>query len=170
MRGMVAWLGLREAVIPFRRPPRVAGAAKYPVWKMARFAWTAISSFSALPLKLSLVGGLLMTALGLAYSVWVIYESIVLKTTVRGWSSLVCIQLLFSGAMLTALGLVGDYVARIYEEVKGRPLYVVSEAINLAPDVRPPERALRLIARPFAAISTQEELCSKVRPSNGPVR
>ncbi len=170
MRGMVAWLGLREAVIPFRRPPRVAGATKYPAWKMARFAWTAISSFSALPLKLSLVGGLLMTALGLAYSVWVIYESIVLKTTVRGWSSLVCIQLLFSGAMLTALGLVGDYVARIYEEVKGRPLYVVSEAINLAPDVRPPERALRLIARPFAAISTQEELCSKVRPSNGPVR
>ena len=64
MRGMVAWLGLREAVIPFRRPPRVAGTTKYPAWKMARFAWTAISSFSALPLKLSLVGGLLMTALG----------------------------------------------------------------------------------------------------------
>ena len=91
---------------------------------MARFAWTAISSFSALPLKLSLVGGLVLTAVGLAYSAFVLYEALVLKTTVRGWSSLVCLQLVFSGATLTAVGLVGDYVARIYEESKGRPLYV----------------------------------------------
>ena len=60
-----------------------------------------------------------------------------LRTTVRGWSSLVCLQLLFSGATLTALGLVGDYVARIYEEIKGRPLYVVADALNLASDGRP---------------------------------
>jgi len=148
LRGMVAWLGLREAVIPFRRPPRVAGTTKYPAWKMARFAWTAISSFSALPLKLSLVGGLLLTAAGLAYSAWVIYESIVLRTTVRGWGSLVCLQLLFSGATLTALGLVGDYVARIYEEVKGRPLYVLVEAINLSPGAGPPPRAVVVADRP----------------------
>jgi dolichol-phosphate mannosyltransferase len=148
MRGMVAWLGLREAVILFRRPPRVAGSTKYPAWKMARFAWTAISSFSALPLKLSLAAGLLLTAFGLAYSAWVIYESVVLGTTVRGWSSLVCLQLLFSGAILTALGLVGDYVARIYEELKGRPLYVVSEAFNVPAALTPPARGMRLEARP----------------------
>ena len=148
MRGMVAWLGLREAVIPFRRPPRVAGETKYPAWKMARFAWTAISSFSALPLKLSLAAGLALSAFGLAYSAWVLYEAFVLGTTVRGWSSLVCFQLLFSGATLTALGLVGDYVARIYEELKGRPLYLVSEALNLPPDAAPPPRAMRLGARP----------------------
>lgn len=144
MRGMVAWLGLREAVIPFRRPPRVAGTTKYPAWKMARFAWTAISSFSALPLKLSLAAGLCLTAFGLIYSSWVLYEALVLRTTVRGWSSLICLQLLFSGAILTALGLVGDYVARIYEEIKGRPLYVVTEAINLTPAAGPLARALRL--------------------------
>jgi dolichol-phosphate mannosyltransferase len=114
---------------------------------MARFAWTAISSFSALPLKLSLAGGLCLTAFGIAYSAWVLYEALVLKSTVRGWSSLVCLHLLFSGAILTGLGLVGDYVARIYEEVKGRPLYVVTEAVNLAPDAAPPARALRLGAR-----------------------
>jgi dolichol-phosphate mannosyltransferase len=119
VRGMVAWLGLREAIIPFRRPARIAGETKYSAWKMARFAWTAISSFSALPLKLSLI----------------------LHSTVRGWSSLVCLQLLFSGATLTAIGLVGDYVARIYEEIKARPLYIVSETRNLPEDIRIPARA-----------------------------
>ncbi len=147
VRGMVAWLGLKEAIVPFRRPARVAGETKYPAWKMARFAWTAISSFSALPLKLSLVLGLLLTAFGMAYSVSVVYETIVLKSTVRGWSSLVCLQLLFSGATLTAIGLVGDYVARIYEESKGRPLYIIAEAINLPPAISPPPRGVRLSPR-----------------------
>ena len=152
MRGMVAWLGLREAVIPFRRPPRMAGETKYPAWKMARFAWTAISSFSALPLKLSLAAGLALSAFGCAYSVWVLYETFVLGTTVRGWSSLVCLQLLFSGATLMALGVVGDYVARIYEELKGRPLYILSEAFNVPPDAAQPARAMRLGSRfPTAA-------------------
>jgi dolichol-phosphate mannosyltransferase len=141
VRGMVAWLGLREAIIPFRRPARIAGETKYSAWKMARFAWTAISSFSALPLKLSLIFGLLLTALGLAYTGFVIYETLVLHSTVRGWSSLVCLQLLFSGATLTAIGLVGDYVARIYEEIKARPLYIVSETRNLPEDIRIPARA-----------------------------
>lgn len=133
LRGLVAWLGLKEAILPFHRPSRVAGKTKYPAWKMLSFAWTAISSFSALPLKLSLLGGLMLTSLGLVYLAYVIYETFVLHTTVRGWSSLVCLQVLFSGATLTAVGLVGDYVARIYEELKGRPIYVLSDARNLGP-------------------------------------
>jgi dolichol-phosphate mannosyltransferase len=161
MRGLVAWLGLREAVIPFHRPARVAGTTKYPAWKMARFAWTAISSFSALPLKLALFGGLLLTAAGAVYSVRVLYETFVLQTTVRGWSSLVCLQLLFFGAILSALGLVGDYVARIYEEAKGRPLYVVSEVMNLGPRALAPPRAVCL-ARPAGDAASQRTL-----PANG---
>jgi polyisoprenyl-phosphate glycosyltransferase len=142
VRGLVAWLGLKEAIIPFHRPARVAGSTKYPTWKMLRFAWTAISSFSALPLKLSLFGGLLLTFFGIAYSAYVLYETFVLRTTVRGWGSLVCLHVLFSGATLTAIGLVGDYVARIYEEVKGRPLYVISDVLNLEPRPMPPDRAV----------------------------
>jgi dolichol-phosphate mannosyltransferase len=142
MRGLVAWLGLKEAIIPFRRPPRVAGETKYSLWIMLRFAWTAISSFSALPLRLTLVGGLLLTAFGVVYSIWAVYEKLVLHTTEPGWSSLVCLQLLFSGATLTAVGLMGDYVARIYEEVKGRPLYVLSTALNLDPRAPTPARAV----------------------------
>ena len=139
MRGLVAWLGLKEAIIPFHRAPRAAGTTKYPFWKMARFAWTAISSFSALPLKLSLYGGVMMTACGIGYLLYVLYEALVLRTTVQGWSSLVCLQVLFNGAILTAIGLVGDYVARIYEECKGRPLYVLSEMTNFdTPIIQPP--------------------------------
>jgi dolichol-phosphate mannosyltransferase len=133
LRGLVAWLGLREAIIPFHRPARIAGKTKYPAWKMARFAWTAVSSFSALPLKLALFGGLLLLAAGALYTGYVGYQTLILHTTVPGWNALACLQLLLSGVTLTAIGLVGDYVARIYDEAKGRPLYVVSETSNLEP-------------------------------------
>jgi dolichol-phosphate mannosyltransferase len=147
LRGLVSWLGLKEAILPFHRPSRVAGKSKFTVWKMAGFAWTAIASFSARPLKLSLIGGLSLTTFGLLYSVYVVYETLVLRTTVRGWSSLVCLQALFSGATLTSIGLVGDYVARIYEELKGRPIYVVTEAQNLNTGDNPPPRAVLVYGR-----------------------
>lgn len=169
LRGLVAWLGLKEAIIPFRRPARVAGTTKYPTWKMVKFAWTAISSFSALPLKATLVGGLLLTAFGLIYTGYALFETLVLETTVRGWSSSICFQILFSGATLTAVGLVGDYVARIYEEVKGRPLYVVGEALNVPRSVATPPRGVRLGERepssnsPFAE-PKGDEPCQPTRP------
>jgi dolichol-phosphate mannosyltransferase len=144
LRGLVAWLGLKEAVVPFHRQARVAGVTKYPLWKMLKFAWTAISSFSAIPLKLSLYLGAAMTLCGLIYGLYVLYETLVLGTTVRGGNSLVCLQLLFNGATLMSVGLLGDYVARIYEEAKHRPLYVVSSAINVDPSTPPPRRGVWL--------------------------
>ena len=132
MRGLVAWLGLREVLVPFERRPRAAGETKYPFWKMLRFAWTAISSFSALPLRMAISCGIALSVFGALYSLFSIYQALVLHITVPGWTSLVCIQSLFSGAILLAIGLVGDYVARIYEEAKGRPLYVVQNTANLA--------------------------------------
>jgi dolichol-phosphate mannosyltransferase len=162
LRGLVAWLGLKEAIIPFHRPARVAGTTKYPTWKMVCFAWTAISSFSALPLKLALFGGLLLTVLGALYSLHVVYEALFLDTAVRGWSTLVCLQLLFSGATLSALGLIGSYVARIYEEAKGRPLYVVSEALNLGRRGTAPARAVCL-PRPVDVPTSAHEQPSKLK-------
>src|SRR6185437_8079791 len=73
MRGLVAWLGLREAILPFERQPRAAGETKYPLLKMLRFAWTAISSFSALPLRLSIAAGTLLSCAGFSYLLYVIY-------------------------------------------------------------------------------------------------
>jgi dolichol-phosphate mannosyltransferase len=131
MRGMVAWLGLREVILPYHRQARVAGTTKYSTLKMLRFAWTAISSFSALPLRLSVLLGLLCTATGIGYGIYSIFAAVVLHATVPGWTSLVCLNIVFSGATLICIGLVGDYVGRIYEEAKGRPLYVVADAANI---------------------------------------
>ena len=133
MRGLVAWLGLKEVIVPFRRQVRSRGTTKYSMLKMLRFAWTAISSFSALPLRLSLGAGLFVAFSGFVYLIYTLYAELILKATVQGWTSLVALQVIFSVATLTAIGVLGDYVGRIYEESKGRPLYVLRDAVNIAP-------------------------------------
>jgi glycosyltransferase involved in cell wall biosynthesis len=131
MRGLVAWLGLKEAILPFERQPRAGGETKYSPLKMLRFAWTAVSSFSALPLRLSIVAGVVVSCAGFVYLLRVVYLALWTDTLVPGWASVVVLQCLFSGMILLALGLIGDYVARSYEEAKGRPLYIVTGAFNL---------------------------------------
>ncbi len=131
MRGLVAWLGLKEAILPFERHSRAAGETKYPFWKMVRFAWTAIASSSALPLRLSIAAGVLVSCGGFLYLARVLYLALWTNTLVPGWASVVVLQCIFSGMILLALGLMGDYVAKTYEESKGRPLYVVSSAVNV---------------------------------------
>jgi dolichol-phosphate mannosyltransferase len=131
MRGMVAWLGLREVILPYERNARAAGETKYSVVKMIRFAWTAITSFSALPLRFSVFFGFFVAACGLGYAAYSVFAEKILKATVPGWTSLVCLNIVFSGVTLVAIGLVGEYVAHIYEEAKGRPLYVVSDSANV---------------------------------------
>jgi dolichol-phosphate mannosyltransferase len=130
MRGLVAWLGLKEAILPFERRVRAGGETKYSLWKMLRFAWTAVSSFSALPLRLSVAAGTLLSCAGFLYLLWVLYIAFWTHALVPGWASIVVLQCIFSGMILLALGAIGDYVARNYEESKSRPLYVVTDAVN----------------------------------------
>jgi dolichol-phosphate mannosyltransferase len=133
LRGMVAWLGLKEAVVPFDRGRRVAGETKYPLSKMLWLAWTAISSSSAAPLRLTALAGLVSAGVGAVWLTWLVAAKLVTGAPLPDWSSLVAIQLLSSGAVLLAVGLVGDYLARIYEESKERPLYVVARLHNVTP-------------------------------------
>jgi glycosyltransferase involved in cell wall biosynthesis len=144
MRGLVAWLGLKEAIVPFHREARAYGSTKYPLFKMLQLAWTAVSSFSALPLRLSTTLGTFVTLFGLGYFLYSIFAALVAKTTIPGWTSLVCLQIVFSGTILTAVGLVGSYVARIYEESKQRPLYVVTGLNNLEIRETHPQRGVVL--------------------------
>jgi dolichol-phosphate mannosyltransferase len=132
MRGMATWLGLKEVTIPFERSSRAAGQTKYPLLNMLRFAWTGVSSFSAFPLRISIAAGCLLSGAGFIYLLRVVYMALWTTSLVPGWASVVALQCAFSGMILLALGAVGDYVARTYEEAKGRPLYVVTETCNVA--------------------------------------
>ena len=144
MRGLAGWLGLKETTIPFERKARVAGETKYPLLKMLRFAWTGISSFSAFPLRISIGAGCILSVAGFAYLLRVLYLALWTTRLVPGWASVVALQCAFSGIILLALGAVGDYVARTYEEAKQRPLYVVSVCRNLVQPMSLPQRAVIL--------------------------
>lgn len=144
MRGLVAWLGLKEAIVPFERQERVAGVTKYPLWKMVKFSWTAITSFSGLPLRFALVMGMFFVVLDAFLIVWVVYVALVLKAVVPGWASLIVVQGLFSGVTLISVGLIGDYISRIYDESKQRPLYVLGHTRNLNPESASSPRGLWL--------------------------
>jgi dolichol-phosphate mannosyltransferase len=166
MRGLAGWLGLREAFVPFERPARAGGETKYSLWKMIRFAWTGISSFSAFPLRISISAGCLLSLIGFVYLLRVVYLALWTTTLVPGWASVVAMQCIFSGMILLALGAVGDYVARTYEETKNRPLYVVTELLNLSIPVSPQDALKRavILAEPHFGSTAAD-----IRPDHVPV-
>jgi len=135
LRGMVNWLGFRTTTVAFHPASRGAGVTKYTLRRMLALAVDALLSFSKLPLRLSLLLGLLLIVLGGGFGAVILGRS--LGGAEIGGSQLVLIALfLIGGAILCALGIVGEYVGRIYEQVKGRPLYLVKETY-------PPSLALR---------------------------
>jgi glycosyltransferase involved in cell wall biosynthesis len=144
MRGMVAWLGMKEVLLPFERKARAAGHTNYPTLKMLRFAWTGISSFSALPLRISIAAGCILSCAGFVYLMRVLYLALWTTRLVPGWASVVALQCIFSGMILLALGGIGDYLAKTYEEAKQRPLYVVTEMCNISLPQRSLTRAVIL--------------------------
>ena len=151
MRGMVAWLGMKEAIVPFERRARAAGHTHYPLLKMLRFAWTAISSFSAFPLRISIGAGSMLSCAGFLYLFRVMYLALWTTTLVPGWASVVALQCAFSGMILLALGGIGDYLGKTYEEAKQRPLYVVTETRNISLPQQSLTRAI-ILSNPVAHI------------------
>ena len=131
IRGIISWLGFRSIAVPFVREKRFAGTTKYPLKKMLKFASDAIISFSYKPLKLATYFGFFLSFASFVYLiVTVILKLFNVTQTVEGWASLVAIMLFFNGIILLILGIIGEYIGRIYDEAKGRPLYVVREIIN----------------------------------------
>lgn len=144
LRGMSSWLGLREFVISFERPARAEGCTKYSLLKMLRFGWTAVTSFSAFPLRVSMTAGSILSGAGFLYLLRVVYLALFTHALVPGWASVVALQCAFSGMILLALGIAGDYIARTYEESKLRPLYVVADGCNVVYPERMPQRTIIL--------------------------
>jgi len=130
LRGMISWVGFPQTAVPYTREPRAAGATKYPVWKMLRFAWTAAVSFSPLPLRLSFGLGVVLALLGVTQAINAVVRTALGLYTVPGWTSLMVVVCLIGSAILISIGVLGEYVGRIFEESKGRPIYVVAECVN----------------------------------------
>lgn len=136
VRGMVSWVGFRQTAVYYDRPERFAGETHYPLRKMIRFALDGIASFSTVPLRIAVWLGVFAGVVGVLVAIWAAYAKFVAHATLPGWTALMVAICLASSAQLLMIGVLGDYIGRIYEEVKRRPLYIVQDLVNV--DVEPP--------------------------------
>lgn len=124
VRGLVSWIGFRQIGLSYRREKRYAGETKYPYRKMIRFALDGITSFSSIPLKMATIMGYLTSLIAFAYACSVIVQKF-MGYTVQGWATIMVGLLFLGGVQLICLGILGEYIGRIFNETKGRPLYIV---------------------------------------------
>ncbi len=127
LRGMIAWLGFPRALVPYHAAPRAGGTSKYSTARMLGLARDAVFAFSARPLRVVSNLGLLLVVLGFAFLVEVLWEKFSGKPLEPGWVTVVGVILILGGAQLATLGLVGEYLSRVFDEVKRRPMYVLKE-------------------------------------------
>jgi dolichol-phosphate mannosyltransferase len=132
LRGMVSWAGFKQVSVPYERAARHAGTTKYPLTRMISFAMDGIISFSLVPLKLAIWSGFLAICIAVVGIILAIIDKLLDKHLVRGWASLFVAVLFMGGVQLVSLGILGEYLGRIYTEVKRRPLYVVQERLGFA--------------------------------------
>lgn len=152
VRGLVSWVGFRQKAIEYERDERLAGETKYPLKRMIKLSLDGITSFSTKPLKLAGVLGGLLSVSGFLYLMYVLYMAIFTDSAVKGWASMIGISLVFNGFVLLMLGILGEYVGRIYDETKGRPLYIVQEVYGRSVQEEP--------KRPEAAPQARTEVAS----------
>ena len=130
LRGMVSWIGFRQTALPYKREERFAGESKYPLRKMIRFAVDGILSFSTKPLQMSIGLGMVSATFALLGIVYVVALRLFTNLWVEGWTTLMIAVLFIGGAQLLCIGILGEYVGRIYNEMKNRPMYVADEYIG----------------------------------------
>jgi dolichol-phosphate mannosyltransferase len=140
IRGLAGWIGFRQTSVTFVRDMRQAGETKYPLKKMLRFAFNGLMSFSLVPLQLASYLGFLISSIGFFYIVYAIGLKLFTDRVVLGWTSVMVAVLFLGGVQLISLGIIGEYIGRIYEEVKQRPLYVVDEAKGFEQLQSPPHQ------------------------------
>jgi len=130
MKGLFAWIGFPSRPLAYRRDPRAAGETKWNYWKLWNFAIEGITSFTVAPLKVSTYAGVAIAAFAMLYAIVVITKALLFSDPVRGYPSLMAVILFLGGVQLISVGLLGEYVGRIFNEVKRRPLYLLN---RLAP-------------------------------------
>lgn len=132
IRGMIPWIGFNQEAVPYKRAARFAGTTKYPLRKMLKLAFDGITSFSNAPLHTAYLFGLSVAGVCFAYLVWVICKVIFFGGfPVGGWSSLMVAVLFLGSVQLITIGILGEYIGRIYDEVKGRPLFIIDKKMSI---------------------------------------
>ena len=134
MKGLFAWAGFRQTTIDYRRPARAAGQSKWSYWRLWNLALGGLTSFSTAPLRVWSYIGLTTAALGVAYLGYILARTLLEGADVPGYASLICILLLSSGLNMVGLGILGEYLGRVFMEVKQRPLYLVAETVGFGTD------------------------------------
>jgi len=127
MKGLFAWVGFRQAALPYRRAPRVAGDSKFNYWRLWNFALEGITGFSTVPLRVATYLGFFTAFVAIVYALWIITKTLIWSDPVQGWPTMMAVILFLGGVQLMALGVIGEYLGRSYLEAKQRPLYLVSE-------------------------------------------
>lgn len=125
MKGLFAWVGFRTSSVHYHREPRYAGKTTWNYWRLWNFAVEGVTSFSQVPLQLAAHLGLFVSVLAFLYAVYLIIGTMVYGNPIRGYPSIMVTLLFFGGVQLIALGVIGEYLGRIYDETKGRPVYLV---------------------------------------------
>jgi glycosyltransferase involved in cell wall biosynthesis len=125
MKGLFGWVGFNTVAIPYHREARAAGASKFNFWRLWNFALEGITSFSTAPLRLATYLGLVTAAVAFLYALWIVLKAMLWGDPVAGWPTMMAVILFLGGVQLIALGLIGEYLGRLYDEAKQRPLYLV---------------------------------------------
>lgn len=130
MKGMYAWVGYKSIGLPYMPLPRTHGETTFSKLRLMSLAWTGFTSFSTMPLRMASAVGFLLAFSAFIYGVWVIIDRMFFDASVPGWPTVVTSIMFFSGVQLLFIGILGEYLARIYDEVKGRPPYIVAEIVK----------------------------------------
>ncbi len=130
IRGLISWTGFRKTAVPYKREARYAGKTKYSLWRMIIFSLDAMTSFSSAPLRLISLLGFIISGAAFLGILWTLYLRLFTDATIHGWSSLMVAVLFIGGIQLLAIGVIGEYVARIGDDVKGRPLYTIMQQME----------------------------------------
>lgn len=139
MKGLFAWVGFKQIGLVYHRDPRAAGSTKFNYWKLWNFALEGITSFSTVPLRVATYIGLFTAMVAFGYGGFIIFKTLVYGDAVRGYPSLMTVMLFLGGIQLMALGMIGEYLGRMFEETKQRPLYLLEIAHPPSPASTPPQ-------------------------------
>ncbi|VUD64824.1 putative glycosyltransferase [Thalassocella blandensis] len=132
MKGLFCWPGFKNTTLEFERLERTAGDTKFNYWKLWNFALSGITSFSTMPIRFGVYLGLLVSFCAFIFGLWTIIKTVVMGVDVPGYASLMVVMLFLGGIQLFFMGLMGEYIGRIYMEVKNRPIYVVAQEVGFS--------------------------------------